>query len=95
VPILARRKETAGAAISSVKEVLVTKLSLRFALDNLFVIGAAFLAVSAVAFSASVASWLAFGVSTAFTVLAGASVATMRRRSGSGTGWLARWPCGR
>ena len=57
------------------------KLSLRFALDNLFVIGAAFLAVSAVAFSASVAGWLAFGVSTAFTVLAGASVATMRRRS--------------
>jgi hypothetical protein len=57
------------------------KLSLRFALDNLFVIGAAFLAVSAVAFSASVAGWLAFGVSTVFTVLAGASVATMRRRS--------------
>jgi hypothetical protein len=57
------------------------KLSLRFALDNVFVIGAAFLAVSAVAFSASVAGWLAFGVSTGFTVLAGASVATMRRRS--------------
>jgi hypothetical protein len=56
------------------------KLSLRFALDNLFVIGAAFLAVSAVAFSASVAGWLAFGVSTGFTILAGASVATMRRR---------------
>jgi hypothetical protein len=56
------------------------KLSLRFALDNLFVIGAAFLAVSAVAFSASVAGWLAFGVSTGLTVLAGVSVATMRVR---------------
>jgi hypothetical protein len=71
------------------------KLSLRFALDNLFVFGAAFLAVSAVAFSASVVGWLAFGVSTAFTVLAGASVATMRRRSqriGHGLiGLLALW----
>jgi hypothetical protein len=56
------------------------KLSLRFALDNLFVIGAAFLAVSAMTFSAAVAGWVAFGVSTGLTVLAGASVATMRRR---------------
>jgi hypothetical protein len=42
-----------------------------------------------------VAGWLAFGVSTAFTVLAGASVATMRRRSqriGHGLiGLLALW----
>src|ERR1700755_3274786 len=81
VTLRPRRKEPTGAAPSGVKEVLVMKLSLRFALDNLFVIGAAFLAVSAVAFSASVAGWLAFGVSTGFTVLAGASVATMRRRS--------------
>ena len=55
------------------------KLSLRFALDNLFVLGAAFLAVSAMAFTAAVAGWLAFGVSTGILVLAGASMATARR----------------
>jgi hypothetical protein len=55
------------------------KLSLRFALDNLFVLGAAFLAVSAMAFSAAVAGWIAFGVSTGLAVVAGASVATARR----------------
>ncbi|HUY49213.1 MAG TPA: hypothetical protein VMV92_26420 [Streptosporangiaceae bacterium] len=56
------------------------KLSLRFALDNLFVLGAAFLAVSAMAFSAVVAGWLAFGVATGFAVLAATSMATARRR---------------
>lgn len=55
------------------------KLSLRFALDNLFVLGAAFLAVSAMAFSAPVAGWLAFGVSAGLLVLAGASLGTTRR----------------
>jgi hypothetical protein len=55
------------------------KLSLRFALDNLFVLGAAFLAVSVMAFSAAVAGWLAFGVSTGLAVVAGVSVATARR----------------
>jgi len=52
VPLPARRKETADAAAIGVTEVLVMKPSLRFALDNLFVLGAAFLAVSAMAFSA-------------------------------------------
>ncbi|HWG63072.1 MAG TPA: hypothetical protein VG253_15335 [Streptosporangiaceae bacterium] len=55
------------------------KLSPRFALDNLFVVGGAFLVVSAFAFSAPVAGWLAFGVSTGFAVLAGVSVALTRR----------------
>ena len=55
------------------------KLSSRFAVDNLFVIGAAFLAVSAMAFSAPVAGWLAFGVSTGLAVLAGASAVAARR----------------
>jgi len=55
------------------------KPSLRFALDNLFVLGAAFLAVSAMAFPATVAGWLAFGVSTGLAVLAVASMATAHR----------------
>ena len=71
------------------------KLSLRFALDNLFVLGAAFLAVSAMAFSATVAGWLAFGVSTGLAVVAGASMATARRagqRIGHGVvGLVALW----
>lgn len=71
------------------------KLSLRFALDNLFVLGAAFLAVSAMAFSAAAAGWLAFGVSTGLAVVAGASVATARRtgqRIGHGVvGLVALW----
>src|ERR1700722_5003924 len=95
VPLPPRRKETAGAATSGVKEVLVMKLSLRFALDNLFVLGAAFLAVSAMAFSAVVAGWLAFGVSTGLAVVAGASMATARRtgqRIGHGAvGLVALW----
>ena len=55
------------------------KLSSRFAVDNLFVIGGAFLAVSAMAFSAAVAGWLAFGVSTGLAVLAGVSAVAARR----------------
>jgi hypothetical protein len=68
------------------------KLSLRFALDNLFVLGAAFLAVSAMAFSAAVAAWLAFGVSTGIAVVAAASMATAHRtgqRIGHGVAGLA------
>jgi hypothetical protein len=53
-----------------VKEVLVMKLSPRFVLDNLFVVGGAFLAVVAMAFTASVAGWIGFGVFTGLTVLA-------------------------
>src|SRR5260370_41720565 len=55
------------------------KLSSRFALDNLFVIGGAFLAVAAMAFSASVAGWTGFGVFTGITVLAAVSAALTRR----------------
>jgi hypothetical protein len=55
------------------------KLSSRFALDILFVIGGAFLAVAAMSFSAPVAGWIAFGVSTAFAVLAAASLVAARR----------------
>jgi hypothetical protein len=61
------------------------KLSSRFVVDNLFVIGGAFLAVSAMAFSASVAGWLGFGVSTGLTVFAGTS-AVLARRSGQRIG---------
>ena len=71
------------------------KLSLRFALDNLFVLGAAFLAVSAMAFSVTLAGWLAFGVSTGLAVLAAASMATAHRagqRIGHGAvGLVALW----
>ena len=55
------------------------KLSSRFAVDNLFVIGGALLAVSAMTFSAPVIGWLAFGVSTGLTVIAVASAVATRR----------------
>jgi len=55
------------------------KLSSRFALDILFVIGGAFLAVAAMSFGASVAGWVAFGVSTGFAVLAAASLVGARK----------------
>lgn len=55
------------------------KLSSRFALDILFVIGGAFLAVAAMSFSAPVAGWIAFGVSTGFAVLAASSLVAARR----------------
>jgi hypothetical protein len=57
------------------------KLSSRFVVDNLFVIGGAFLAVSAMAFSASVAGWLGFGVATGLTVFAAASAVLARQAS--------------
>lgn len=66
------------------------KLSSRFAVDTLFVIGGAFLAVSAMAFSAPVAGWVAFGVSTGLTAFAVASaVATGKRSQQIGHGLLA------
>jgi hypothetical protein len=55
------------------------RLSSRFALDILFIIGGAFLAVAAMAFGASVAGWVAFGVSTGLAVLAAASMVVARR----------------
>jgi hypothetical protein len=48
-------------------------LSHRFALDTLFVIGGAFLAVIALAFTVSAAGWTGFGVFTGLTVIALAS----------------------
>jgi hypothetical protein len=55
------------------------KLSIRFTLDNLFLLAAAFLVVASMAWSASVAGWTAFGVSTGITVLAAASAALTKR----------------
>src|SRR5262249_50104112 len=52
------------------KEVLVMNLSPRFAIDTVFVVGGAFLAVAAMAYSASVAGWTGFGVFTGLTLLA-------------------------
>jgi hypothetical protein len=61
-----------------VKEVLVMKLSPRFVLDNLFVVGGAFLAVVAMVFTASVAGWIGFGVFTGLTGLAFVSAVVAR-----------------
>jgi hypothetical protein len=55
------------------------RLSSRFALDILFVIGGAFLAVAAMSFGASVAGWVAFGVTTGLAVLAAASMVVARK----------------
>ena len=54
------------------------KLSSRFAFDILVIIGGAFLAVAAMSFGASVAGWVAFGVSTGLAVLAAASMVAAR-----------------
>ena len=71
------------------------KLSPRFALGTLAVTGGAFLAVAAMSFSAPVAGWLAFGVSTGLAVLAVASAALTRsagQRIGHGLlGLVALW----
>lgn len=45
-------------------------LNSRFSLDTLTVVGAGFLAVAAMSFSASTAGWIGFGVSTLFTLAA-------------------------
>jgi hypothetical protein len=60
-------------------------LSSRFALDNTTILAGGFLAVSAMAFSADVAGWLGFGVSTAVTVIAGLA-ATLAHRTGQKAG---------
>jgi hypothetical protein len=51
------------------------KLSSRFALDVLFVLAGAFLAVAAMSFSAPVAGWAAFGVFAGVALLAAVSAA--------------------
>lgn len=61
------------------------KLSQRFALDILFVVGAVFLAVIATALSASVAGWVGFGVFTGLTAIAVAS-ALMTKKTGQRIG---------
>ncbi len=71
------------------------KLSPRFAFDTLAVAGGAFLTVAAMSFSAPVAGWLAFGVSTGLAVLAVTSAALTRstgQRIGHGLlGLVALW----
>jgi hypothetical protein len=70
-------------------------LSSRFAVDTVFVIGGAFLAVSAMAFSASVAGWVGFGVFTGLAVLAFGSAlfghGLARRASHSVLGLVGLW----
>jgi hypothetical protein len=55
------------------------KLSSRFILDALFLLGAAFLVVAAMTWSATVAGWTAFGVSAGITVIAAASAVLVQR----------------
>jgi hypothetical protein len=57
------------------------KLSPRFILDSLFLLAAAFLVVVSMKWSAGVAGWTAFGVSTGITVIAAASAVLARRPS--------------
>jgi hypothetical protein len=57
------------------------RLSSRFILGNLFLLAAAFLVVTSMTWSAGVAGWIAFGVSAAITVIAGAG-AVLTARSG-------------
>jgi hypothetical protein len=57
------------------------KLSSRFLLDSLYVTAGAFLTVAAMAWSAGVAGWTAFGVSAGVTVIAAASTALAKRTS--------------
>lgn len=64
------------------------RISSRFALDILFAIGAAFLAVAAMSFTAPMAGWVAFGVSTGFVVTGAASM-TLARRTGQRFGHAA------
>lgn len=63
------------------------KLSPRFVLDNLVVVAGAFLVAASLAFTASVAGWIGFGVFTGLTVIAGTSAVLARsngRRVGHG-----------
>jgi hypothetical protein len=54
------------------------KLSSRFAVDNIFVVGGAFLAVAAMVFTAPVTGWVGFGVFTGLTLLAFLSAVAAR-----------------
>jgi hypothetical protein len=55
------------------------RLSSRFILDNLFLLAAAFLVVASMTWSATMAGWIAFGVSAGIVVIAGTSaVLTIR-----------------
>ncbi len=58
------------------------KISSRFALDNLFVVGAAFLAVISMTFSTHIAGWTGFGVFAGLAVLAIASLAVSHHNTG-------------
>jgi hypothetical protein len=49
------------------------KLSSRFALDMVYLLGGAFLVVAAMTFAPATAGWLAFGVAAGLTLLAGFS----------------------
>jgi hypothetical protein len=55
------------------------RLSPRFVLDNVVVVGGAFLAVAALTFTASTAGWIGFGVFAGLTVLAFLSAVTARQ----------------
>jgi hypothetical protein len=57
------------------------KLTPRFTLDALYLAGGVFLAISAMAFSPVHAGWVAFGVSTGLTAIAGLS-AMLARQNG-------------
>ena len=57
------------------------RISSRFLLDSLFVVAAAFVTVTSMAWAASTAGWTAFGVSTGITVLAAASAVLAKNRS--------------
>jgi len=61
------------------------KLSYRFALDILFVVAGAFLAVTAMSFTAPVAGWVAFGASTGLA-MAALAAAVFARRTGQRIG---------
>jgi hypothetical protein len=58
--------------------VLVVKLSTRYAFDILFLLGGAFLAVAAMAFTAPVTGWVGFGVAAGLTMIAGVSAILTR-----------------
>lgn len=60
-------------------------LSSRFGVDVLGILAGGLLAVSAMAFSASIAGWIGFGVSTGLTVIGG-TAAALASRAGARAG---------
>ncbi len=70
-------------------------LSPRFVIDGLVTVAGAFLTVSSMSFSSSVAGWISFGVSTAATLAAIVGMMTARlrgQRAGhAGIGLVALW----